>query len=219
MLLRSGRVIRVFLSHKSLVFSRSSSHTSKLCFCITPHYFHKITLYTGYHLMVSIYSIDHYNWPFRRHGAQGQHDEASKGQLESEFDTTVDEDVIKKILEEGQVQHGSVSYLTHNHQSIEIKNKNTNNKYPRLHRGMDPRMIAKVQWPLTRVINIGVRSVRNGWDLKEWMTLQSACIARMTWCVDMDMNQLIWYLLLKGWEDITQGKATQGHEFDEMFIG
>lgn len=80
--------------------------------------------------MVSIYFVDHYNWHFRRHGAQGQHDEASKGQLESEFDTTVNEDVIKKILEEGQVQQGSVSYLTLHHQSIEIKNRNTNNRYP-----------------------------------------------------------------------------------------
>ncbi len=43
-----------------------------------------------------------------RHGAQGQLDGASKGTLENEFGTSRDDEVIKKILEEGSVQLGSI---------------------------------------------------------------------------------------------------------------
>jgi len=39
-----------------------------------------------------------------KHGAQGTYDTASKGMLDSEFGTHVDEDVIKKILETGTAQ-------------------------------------------------------------------------------------------------------------------
>ncbi|QSZ35521.1 hypothetical protein DSL72_008391 [Monilinia vaccinii-corymbosi] len=42
-----------------------------------------------------------------KHGAQGTHDEASVGQLENEFGTKVDDEVIKIILERGEPQHGS----------------------------------------------------------------------------------------------------------------
>ncbi|KAK1752403.1 ribosome maturation protein [Echria macrotheca] len=39
-----------------------------------------------------------------KHGAQGPFDGASKGSLEGEFGTSVDEEVIKKILEKGTLQ-------------------------------------------------------------------------------------------------------------------
>ncbi|KUI66613.1 hypothetical protein VM1G_01813 [Cytospora mali] len=41
-------------------------------------------------------------------GAQGAHDSASKGQLESEFGTSKDDEVIKAILEKGNVQESSM---------------------------------------------------------------------------------------------------------------
>jgi len=39
-----------------------------------------------------------------KHGAQGQMDTASKATLENEFGTSVEEDCLKKILEEGNTQ-------------------------------------------------------------------------------------------------------------------
>lgn len=39
-----------------------------------------------------------------KHGAQGQFDVASKASLENEFGTSNEDEIIKKILEEGQVQ-------------------------------------------------------------------------------------------------------------------
>ncbi|KIX07295.1 uncharacterized protein Z518_01948 [Rhinocladiella mackenziei CBS 650.93] len=39
-----------------------------------------------------------------KHGAQGQMDGASKASLENEFGTSYEDDVIKKILETGQMQ-------------------------------------------------------------------------------------------------------------------
>ncbi|TGO84910.1 hypothetical protein BPOR_0452g00090 [Botrytis porri] len=42
-----------------------------------------------------------------KHGAQGSHDEASESQLVNEFDTKVEDDIIKTILEKGEAQHGS----------------------------------------------------------------------------------------------------------------
>jgi len=39
-----------------------------------------------------------------KHGAQGQMDTASKASLENEFGTSNEDEVIKKILEEGQPQ-------------------------------------------------------------------------------------------------------------------
>ena len=44
-----------------------------------------------------------------KHGAQGEFDEASKGQLEDEFGTKVDDEVIKVILEKGEPQQGTSS--------------------------------------------------------------------------------------------------------------
>ncbi|CAD6448372.1 10d618a7-1d8d-469b-9d6f-48f89ab482b3 [Sclerotinia trifoliorum] len=41
-----------------------------------------------------------------KHGAQGSLDEASVSQLENEFGTKVDDEVIKVILEKGEAQHG-----------------------------------------------------------------------------------------------------------------
>ncbi len=43
-----------------------------------------------------------------RHGAQGPFDGASKGALESEFGTAVDDEVIKTILEKGTLQESQV---------------------------------------------------------------------------------------------------------------
>lgn len=43
-----------------------------------------------------------------RHGAQGPFNGAPKGILESEFGTSVDEDVITQILEKGSLQEGRV---------------------------------------------------------------------------------------------------------------
>ena len=43
-----------------------------------------------------------------KHGAQGQLDEASKASLENEFQTSNEDEVIKKILMDGQVQTSAV---------------------------------------------------------------------------------------------------------------
>lgn len=43
-----------------------------------------------------------------KHGAQGQMDEASKSTLENEFGTSNEDEVIKKILEDGQSQTSTV---------------------------------------------------------------------------------------------------------------
>lgn len=43
-----------------------------------------------------------------RQGAQGAYDGASKGILESEFGTSVDDEVIKQILEKGTLQESQV---------------------------------------------------------------------------------------------------------------
>jgi Shwachman-Bodian-Diamond syndrome (SBDS) protein len=45
-----------------------------------------------------------------RHGAQGILDSASKGQLEGEFGTTNEEDIVKIILEKGSVQETVVGF-------------------------------------------------------------------------------------------------------------
>ncbi|MCJ1353047.1 MAG: hypothetical protein MMC33_003031 [Icmadophila ericetorum] len=44
-----------------------------------------------------------------KHGAQGVMDTASKATLENEFGTSVDDEVIKKILEQGVLQESEVS--------------------------------------------------------------------------------------------------------------
>lgn len=44
-----------------------------------------------------------------RQGAQGTMDTASKATLENEFGTSVDEEVIQKILEKGNMQASEVS--------------------------------------------------------------------------------------------------------------
>lgn len=49
-----------------------------------------------------------------RHGAQGQLDRASKSMLENEFGTKNEEDVVRKILEQGDVQEQKVCDLPHN---------------------------------------------------------------------------------------------------------
>jgi len=43
-----------------------------------------------------------------KHGAQGPFDAASKGALESEFGSSVDEEVIKQILEKGTLQESQM---------------------------------------------------------------------------------------------------------------
>ncbi|KAI9640989.1 hypothetical protein NHQ30_010416 [Ciborinia camelliae] len=48
----------------------------------------------------------------RKHGTQGTHDEASESQMENEFGTKVDDEVIKAILEKGEAQHGSAMEKT-----------------------------------------------------------------------------------------------------------
>lgn len=45
-----------------------------------------------------------------RHGNQGILDTASKGSLESEFGTSRDDDVVKQILEKGNIVESGVSY-------------------------------------------------------------------------------------------------------------
>lgn len=45
-----------------------------------------------------------------RHGNQGILDTASKGSLESEFGTSKDDDVVKQILEKGNVVESGVSF-------------------------------------------------------------------------------------------------------------
>lgn len=45
-----------------------------------------------------------------KHGAQGELDTASKATLENEFGTSNEDEVVKKILQEGQLQTSSVSY-------------------------------------------------------------------------------------------------------------
>src|ERR1700742_574661 len=47
-----------------------------------------------------------------KQGAQGQMNRASKAALENEFGTSKDDDVVKKILEKGEVQEVKVS-LSH----------------------------------------------------------------------------------------------------------
>jgi len=44
-----------------------------------------------------------------KHGAQGELDTASKSSLENEFGTTNEDDIVKKILQEGQLQTSTVS--------------------------------------------------------------------------------------------------------------
>ena len=46
-----------------------------------------------------------------RQGAQGAYDGASNGILESEFGTSVDDEVIKQILEKGTLQESQVCLL------------------------------------------------------------------------------------------------------------
>ena len=48
-----------------------------------------------------------------KHGAQGELDTASKATLENEFGTTNEDEIVKKILEEGQIQVSSVSLFPH----------------------------------------------------------------------------------------------------------
>lgn len=48
-----------------------------------------------------------------RQGAQGAHDSASKGQLENEFGTSKDDEVIIAILEKGTAQESTVSTCLH----------------------------------------------------------------------------------------------------------
>ena len=47
-----------------------------------------------------------------RQGAQGAYDGASNGILESEFGTSVDDEVIKQILEKGTLQESQVCFAT-----------------------------------------------------------------------------------------------------------
>jgi hypothetical protein len=47
---------------------------------------------------------------YNRHGAQGTLDSASKGTLENEFGTHVEEECIKQILEKGNLQESEVRY-------------------------------------------------------------------------------------------------------------
>ena len=47
-----------------------------------------------------------------RHGAQGILDTASNGSLDSEFGTHTEEDVVKAILEKGEVQETEVRFHT-----------------------------------------------------------------------------------------------------------
>ncbi|KIV97048.1 hypothetical protein, variant [Exophiala mesophila] len=47
-----------------------------------------------------------------KHGAQGELDTASKATLENEFGTSNEDEVVKKILEEGQVQTSTQSQRT-----------------------------------------------------------------------------------------------------------
>lgn len=51
--------------------------------------------------------------PANRQGAQGAYDSAPKGQLENEFGTSNEDDVIKAILEKGSVQESTVSHHRH----------------------------------------------------------------------------------------------------------
>jgi len=44
-----------------------------------------------------------------KQGSQGQYDTASKGSLENEFSTSVDEEVIKQVLEKGTLQQTQMS--------------------------------------------------------------------------------------------------------------
>lgn len=58
-----------------------------------------------------------------KHGAQGELDTASKSSLENEFGTTNEDDIVKKILEEGQIQTSNVSiffkpYSSRSHRSM-----------------------------------------------------------------------------------------------------
>jgi ribosome maturation protein Sdo1 len=48
-----------------------------------------------------------------RHGAQGVLDGASKATLENEFGTSNDDQVIIKILEQGEVQNSEVQDLSY----------------------------------------------------------------------------------------------------------
>ncbi|PGG97137.1 hypothetical protein AJ80_09731 [Polytolypa hystricis UAMH7299] len=43
-----------------------------------------------------------------RQGAQGIHDSASDGMLDGEFGTTREEEIIKQILEKGEIQAGDL---------------------------------------------------------------------------------------------------------------
>lgn len=49
------------------------------------------------------------NTPHRRQGNQGVLDGASKGQLEAEFGTSKDDEVVAKLLEQGTVVESEVS--------------------------------------------------------------------------------------------------------------
>lgn len=50
---------------------------------------------------------------FHRHGNQGVMDTASKGQLEDEFGTSNEDEVVKQILEKGSIIESGVSSAYH----------------------------------------------------------------------------------------------------------
>lgn len=53
--------------------------------------------------------------PLHRHGAQGTYDGASKATLENEFGTSNEDEVIKTILEKGDIQESQVLTLPGQH--------------------------------------------------------------------------------------------------------
>ena len=55
-----------------------------------------------------------------RHGAQNAYDSASKQTLDSEFGTSNEDEVIKQILEKGDVQHTEVKHGPNISQSLHM---------------------------------------------------------------------------------------------------
>jgi ribosome maturation protein Sdo1 len=87
-----------------------------------------------------------------RHGAQGNLDGASKSTLENEFGTVQEDDVIKEILEKGELQESKVrcSGLAIIHRQVALLIANYRCRTVR-----DPRTTRKALLAVTKEVNPG----------------------------------------------------------------
>jgi hypothetical protein len=61
--------------------------------------------------LLPVSRVPHANVPLRRHGKQGVLNTASNSQLENEFGTKNEDDVVKQILEKGDIQSSEVRHF------------------------------------------------------------------------------------------------------------